>query len=189
LDLSEPICADLIVIDLSSISNKATSIFEIINMISTYSCYENRSQTISILIDKNDNVIDIQECLDTSIKGFIPKIYWLGSNETENAIKELLAGHTYMPKRIIAEIKKNVSTGTSKHKSDTISLTHRQEQVLKLICHRGASNKVIAKIMSISESTVKLHVTAILKKYGARNRTQLAVFVNDAARTKSPLII
>ena len=61
-------------------------------------------------------------------------------------------------------------------KKDVITLTVRQAQVLQLIQERGASNKIIAKMLNLSESTVKLHVGAILKKYGAKNRTQLAVF-------------
>lgn len=63
-----------------------------------------------------------------------------------------------------------------KKKSDDIPLTARQRQVYDLIITRGSSNKHIAKTLSISESTVKLHIGAILKKYGLRNRTQLAVF-------------
>ena len=59
---------------------------------------------------------------------------------------------------------------------DKIILTDRQTQVLTLIQTRGSSNKVIAKTLNLSESTVKLHIGAILKKYGLRNRTQLALF-------------
>lgn len=64
----------------------------------------------------------------------------------------------------------------AKKSSGSIHLTPRQAQILDLVSTRGASNKVIARMLSISESTVKLHVSAILKKYGCRNRTQLAVF-------------
>lgn len=56
------------------------------------------------------------------------------------------------------------------------SLTPRQRQILALISKRGSSNKVIAKTLNISESTVKLHLGNIFKKYGVRNRTQLALF-------------
>lgn len=70
--------------------------------------------------------------------------------------------------KTIKEVKKKVD--------DVIPLTARQQQVYDLIVSRGSSNKHIAKTLSISESTVKLHIGAILKKYGVRNRTQLAVF-------------
>lgn len=83
----------------------------------------------------------------------------MGEIHIPSKIKELIR-----PKKII------------ENNSNIISLTARQEQVLSLIISRGASNKVIARILKISESTVKLHITKILKKYGLRNRTQLALF-------------
>lgn len=64
-------------------------------------------------------------------------------------------------------------------KKGTITLTVRQAQVLQLVQNRGASNKTIAKMLGVSESTVKLHMGAILKKYGVKNRTQLAVFSKE----------
>lgn len=67
------------------------------------------------------------------------------------------------------------SPRTDRHRPED-TLTVRQQQVYDLIITRGSSNKHIAKILSISESTVKLHIGAILKKYGLRSRTQLAVF-------------
>jgi DNA-binding NarL/FixJ family response regulator len=47
--------------------------------------------------------------------------------------------------------------------------------VLNLVCRRGLSNKRIAQTLKISESTVKVHISAILKSYGVRNRTQLVL--------------
>lgn len=69
-----------------------------------------------------------------------------------------------------------------KSSSVEVKLTARQHQIFDIITTRGASNKHIAKMLNISESTVKLHVGSIFKKYGVRNRTQLAVFA------KKPLI-
>jgi DNA-binding NarL/FixJ family response regulator len=62
------------------------------------------------------------------------------------------------------------------------SLTPRQTQVLKLICHRGLGNKAVGNILKISESTVKIHVSAILKHYGVKNRTQLVLAYNNNLR-------
>lgn len=66
-----------------------------------------------------------------------------------------------------------------KHVVNNIVLTSRQHEVLVLLCHRGIGNKAIANVLNISESTVKIHVSAILKKYGVRNRTQLVLAVNN----------
>lgn len=64
----------------------------------------------------------------------------------------------------------------------SLKLTPRQSQVLKLICHRGLSNKAIGNILKISESTVKIHTSAILRRYGVKNRTQLVLAYRNNLR-------
>ena len=66
-----------------------------------------------------------------------------------------------------------------------ITLTPRQRQILEIVATRGISNKNIARMLHISESTVKLHMSGILKKFGLRNRTQLALFARDHALKSS----
>jgi two-component system nitrate/nitrite response regulator NarL len=53
-------------------------------------------------------------------------------------------------------------------------LTARQIEVLELMS-RGLPNKSIAKTLDLAEGTVKLHVAAILRALGARNRTEAVV--------------
>lgn len=93
-------------------------------------------------------------------------------------MEELLDGVARTPQIIMDMIKlSKKSTKTNPNSPyKEILLTPRQAQILRLIKERGASNKVIARTLQISESTVKLHMSAILKKYGVRNRTQLALF-------------
>ncbi|WP_299860593.1 LuxR C-terminal-related transcriptional regulator [uncultured Hoeflea sp.] len=51
------------------------------------------------------------------------------------------------------------------------SLTARQLEIMRLV-HNGASNQEIAEALSITIGTVKLHISAILKRTKARNRTE-----------------
>jgi len=53
------------------------------------------------------------------------------------------------------------------------TLTPREKDVLALI-GQGMANKVIARELDISESTVKAHLNAVLRKTGTTNRTQAA---------------
>jgi len=55
-------------------------------------------------------------------------------------------------------------------------LTKRQKGVLRLIAE-GQSNRDIATILKLSEGTVKVHVTAILKTLDVKNRTQAMLLV------------
>ncbi len=54
-------------------------------------------------------------------------------------------------------------------------LTPREREVLALI-GRGMANKVIARELSLSEKTVKAHVSSILAKLGVADRTQAALY-------------
>lgn len=56
--------------------------------------------------------------------------------------------------------------------------TLRQLEVLALLS-QGLSNKEIAKALAIAERTVKLHVTALLERLQAANRTQLALLARE----------
>jgi two-component system, NarL family, nitrate/nitrite response regulator NarL len=53
--------------------------------------------------------------------------------------------------------------------------SQREWQILRQLA-RGNSNKEIARLFSITESTVKVHLKALLRKIGARNRTQAAIW-------------
>jgi DNA-binding NarL/FixJ family response regulator len=57
-----------------------------------------------------------------------------------------------------------------------VRVTERQGEIINLIVTRGCSNKQIGRALNLSVSAVKVHVSNILKKYGARTRSQLIVF-------------
>jgi two-component system, NarL family, nitrate/nitrite response regulator NarL len=61
-------------------------------------------------------------------------------------------------------------------------LSVREAQILEYL-REGAPNKVIARQLNLSESTVKVHVKAILKKVGACNRTQAALWATRHVST------
>ncbi|MGA7453675.1 MAG: response regulator transcription factor, partial [Rhodoplanes sp.] len=57
--------------------------------------------------------------------------------------------------------------------ADLSKLTKRQREVLQLLA-RGMSNKEIARALKIAEATTKIHMAALLRALGARNRTEAA---------------
>ena len=59
------------------------------------------------------------------------------------------------------------------------TLTNQQSRILQLICE-GKLNKQIAYDLSIAETTVKAHVTAIMRKLGVQSRTQAVLVAQDA---------
>lgn len=70
-------------------------------------------------------------------------------------------------------------------------LTPRQRQVLERL-RSGKSNKVIARELDMQESTVKVHVRQVMRKLGAANRTQAAIFAmakDDASSKAGGLVV
>jgi DNA-binding NarL/FixJ family response regulator len=59
-------------------------------------------------------------------------------------------------------------------------LTRQQSKILQLICE-GMLNKQIAYELSIAETTVKAHVTAIMRKLGVQSRTQAVLMAGEAS--------
>ena len=152
-----------------------SSAVDIVNMVQTMSKLVNLPYEIKLCVDvgKDAPYETIKLLQKSDIQGIIPRPRDFGWAECLRGSEAIWAGVPYWPKHIIDQLSGNER---KKKKTSEISLTFRQEQVFNLIKERGCSNKVIAKLLGIGESTVKLHMGAILKKYGAKNRTQLAIF-------------
>ncbi len=66
-------------------------------------------------------------------------------------------------------------------------LTRRQQDVLACLA-QGRSNATIAKVLGMSENTVRIHVSAILKALGMDNRTQAALWANNQSNNGTETI-
>ncbi len=66
--------------------------------------------------------------------------------------------------------------GTPDSAGETVTLTPRERDVVNLLVE-GASNKHIARALDITERTAKFHVAAVVRKLGARNRSEAVAIV------------
>jgi DNA-binding NarL/FixJ family response regulator len=87
--------------------------------------------------------------------------------EIAQAIRQVHAGESYLSPRIAAKLVR----GVTQPRRRTSLLSPREHGVLRLVA-AGQSNRQIAQALSISERTVKFHVTALFNKLGADNRAQ-----------------
>ena len=67
------------------------------------------------------------------------------------------------------------------HSEIYLNLTEREIDVLSLL-RKGKQNKVIAHTLNISESTAKVHIRNIMRKFHLRNRTEVALMCGSAIR-------
>lgn len=150
-------------------------LIDIINSVNTIRKLQNYNDINIVAYTKNQNIDadTIKKILRTGVKGFAIEGNLTFDDKVE-FLSEILAGHKYIHKYVKERL--NEKLRKKKLPDNEIILTPRQQEVLELVCTRGASNKNIARILHLSESTVKLHMGAILKKYGLTNRTQLALF-------------
>lgn len=120
-----------------------------------------------IILSGSEARTDIVEALRLGARGYIPK----SSNVTvmRAAVELVLSGGTYLPPHLLSHAEAEVpefAAGTRRN-----HLTPRQRQILAEL-QKGLSNKEIARNLGLSEGTVKLHVTALLKVLNVANRTQ-----------------
>lgn len=148
------------------------TIHEFISMLETLiKVTLNKKIPIAISIEKNTPLSSIKEFQKTSLHGIVPCTSGFGSFEAFKGLEALFNRIPYWPKHILDQLPGSTTTVAK----NNIKLTGRQLQVFNLILDRGLTNKKIAKALNITESTVKIHVSSILKAYGVRTRTQLVV--------------
>jgi DNA-binding NarL/FixJ family response regulator len=127
----------------------------------------------------------IAQVLAYGAAGFIPK----SSKKTTlaDAIQQVMNGAIYVPETYADGAEDPIDDDTRKMIERLSSLTPQQIRVLQMICN-GLLNKQIAYELSVGETTVKAHVSEILRKLSVSSRTQAVIEVNrlEALGTASP---
>ncbi|HEV7606306.1 MAG TPA: response regulator transcription factor [Steroidobacteraceae bacterium] len=99
-----------------------------------------------------------------------------------DALQTILRGGIWNPPetRLAASRANAVNPDEADAARRVASLTPQQFRVMSMLCS-GQSNKRIALQLDVSEATVKAHMTAILEKMGAENRTQAVLIAQRLA--------
>jgi DNA-binding NarL/FixJ family response regulator len=123
-----------------------------------------------VVVSASDDPAVIRRCMDLGTSGFIPKT--LGIEEMRAAIKRVLDGGVWTPPDV--DLGAGSDAETANLMARLASLTPQQVRVLMMLSE-GLLNKQIAYELSVSEATVKAHVSAILQKLGVESRTQAVI--------------
>ena len=126
-----------------------------------------------LVVSASEDEATIQRALDCGASGFVPKS--APNTQIAEAIRAVLDGAIWMP-----DI--GGGDGGPSLAQRAASLTPQQLRVLAGIAE-GKLNKQIAFEMNVAETTVKAHITTILRKLGVLTRTQAALVANQLALT------
>lgn len=113
-----------------------------------------------VMLTTFDGDVEIQRALAAGAKGYILKT--MPPNELVAAVRRVHEGRKHIPTEVAARL--------AEHLSDEI-LTSREREVLRQVAE-GNRNRDIAERLAISEETVKAHVSHIMEKLGANDRTE-----------------
>ena len=155
--------ADLMILDLSMPGVQGTSLME--EIVAAH-------PTLKILVMSGlQDQHSIIRVLQMGAAGFIPKS--LEAGLLISAISFVLKGGVYIPVKLLNQAQKSglLTSREPTGEISTVHLTQRQKEVLGLLA-KGAPIKRICKELDLSEGTVKTHVTAIYRAFGASNRTE-----------------
>ncbi|PVF72329.1 bacterial regulatory, luxR family protein [Proteus mirabilis] len=94
------------------------------------------------------------------------------------ALKQAAAGKMVVSPTLTPILAQSLREDRSEGERDIDQLTPRERDILKLIA-QWLSNKMIARKLDITESTVKVHVKHLLKKMKLKSRVEVAVWVHQ----------
>ncbi|ANC93124.1 DNA-binding response regulator [Azospirillum humicireducens] len=143
-------------------------------------------KALLVVVSGSEKRSDLLAALENGAAGYIPKSS--SAKVLLGALQLVLAGGIYLPEQAIRgdrvdQMQGGYGSGAAGEAPDESAafgngigdqLTPRQRDVLARL-RDGKSNKQIAHELGLTEGTVKVHVTAILRHLGVRNRTQAAL--------------
>lgn len=136
-----------------------------------------------VVVSGSEEPADVRAVIEHGAAGYIPKAS--SARVMMSALNLIFCGGVYVPPTAVrlapsetavaaAIPEQNGTNGGVAGAVDQALLTPRQWEVFNLL-RQGKSNKQIANELGLSEGTVKIHVTAILRALGVRNCTQAVI--------------
>ncbi|MBY3227587.1 response regulator [Rhizobium laguerreae] len=122
-------------------------------------------QTKVLMLTASEDVDPLIAALRRGAAGYVVK--GIGSRGLAEAIRTVVGGLRYISPSMRPKVEKTLL-------DRPVSLTPRETEVIELVAG-GLSNKHIALRLNLQEKTIKHHMTEILSKLGASNRTEAAI--------------
>lgn len=129
---------------------------------------------VAIISGHEDSRV-ISDALSYGASGFIPKS--VKKQELTHAIRQIMDGQVYVPEFYAPPTETTDDRERKEMISRLASLTPQQLRVLQML-REGLLNKQIAYELNVGETTIKAHVSEILRKLNVYSRTQAVIEVS-----------
>lgn len=162
--LNKKIHPDILLLDINMPKKNGIEVLEYIK--------QNKIPVKVLILTVHNEVEYLLKAVDIGIDGYLLKDS--SYDELKEAIDVVISGNTYIQPCLLPALNESMEDyALDKEKIEC--LTKRELDVLRLISE-GCSNKKISDELSISERTVKNHISHIFRKINVEDRTQAAVF-------------
>ncbi|MBY0575720.1 MAG: response regulator transcription factor [Gallionellaceae bacterium] len=138
---------------------------------------EDMPETQVVMLTVSEDAEDLLETLRAGARGYLLK-----NIDTEfllESIQRAARGESVMSPQIAHKLADSLraspKTGPAAESNNLDKLSSREREILIMVA-RGDSNKEIAGVLNLSESTIKIHVQGILRKLNIAGRVQAAVY-------------
>ena len=143
---------------------------------------ENYPRLPVAIVSNHEDRQSVREALTIGAAGYVPKS--TSKSELAAAIQLVLSGSIAVPKGFVLSNEDNDTDATEALRTRLRELTPQQHRVLGLI-RRGLQNKQIAFELKLAESTVKAHVTEILRKLKLYSRNKAIIEIGKLNESPS----
>lgn len=165
LELIDNIIPDVLLLDINMPNMNGLEVLEKIK--------EKKMKVRTLILTIHNEVEYLMKAVDIGVNGYVLKDSEL--SVLKEAIFTVANGETYIQSNLTSLLKHKIDQTEIEKNVALNNLTRREVEVLKLLAE-GLFNKEIAYKLSISEKTVKNHVSNIFKKISVSDRTQAAVY-------------
>ena len=171
--LAEQLQPDLILLDLDMpVMNGTEALAQMMEM--------NRQLPV-VMLTVSEDADDLKEAFVLGARGYLVKN--IDADYLVNSIRKIVAGESVMSPEMTSKFvngirAKNLSLMPEVRPETVRSLTERERQILGCLA-QGASNREMAQMLNMSESTVKAHLQRIMRRFDFSSRVQAAVFAAE----------
>lgn len=168
VQLAEELDPDLILLDLNMPG---------MNGLETLDCLREKSLSGRIVVfTVSNHEEDVVSALKRGADGYLLKD--MEPEDLLKALQQATAGIVVLSEALTPVLAASLRANRGTSDRDVNLLTPRERDILKLIA-QGLPNKMIARRLDITESTVKVHVKHLLKKMKLKSRVEAAVWVHQ----------